>query len=284
MLSAHRALTRARQIGVPLPELPALHDLYSGFYKFRFRGGQQTMIAGMPGSQKSGFMIYLIAQWAAMGLPSLYVSADMDQHTATTRLVASLSGHTTESVASGLSAGAEDYYADLLGNIPARFMFNPNPSMDDVRDELDAWVEMWDNYPRIIVLDNLLDIIPVAGDNEFTGYKSILLDGKTLARETGAAVFTLHHMSESGGDPTKPSSRKFIMGKVSQTPENVLSVAMNEELTQFLIAVVKQRNGPSDATASNIVTLAIHPERNTFERHYNMSSPVRTWQSKENDD
>ena len=127
MLSAHRALTRARQIGVPLPELPALHDLYAGYYKFRFRGGQQTMIAGMPGSQKSGFMIYLVAQWAAMGLPALYVSADMDQHTASTRLVASLTGHTTESVAQGLSAGAEDYYADLLNNIPARFMFNPNP-------------------------------------------------------------------------------------------------------------------------------------------------------------
>jgi len=47
---------------------------------------------------------------------------------------------------------------------------------------------------------------------------------------------------------------------------------------------VKQRNGPSDATASNIVKLAIHPERNTFERSYDMRTPVRTWQAKENDD
>lgn len=285
MLSATRALARAKQTGVPLPEIGALHDLYEGFYRFRPRGGEVTMIAGQPGSQKSGFALYLAGQYATKGLSCLYVSADMAQHTATTRLVASITGHTTETVSKGLAAGGEDYYAELLADVPVRFMFNPNPDFGDIQEELDAWVELWDEYPRVIVLDNLLDIVPSAGDNEFTGYKSVLLDAKTLARETGAAIFILHHMSETGTDPTKPAPRKSLMGKVSQTPENVLSVAMNDDLTEFRIAVVKQRSGPSDATAQTTVTLGVHPERNQFERHINIRVPQQvTWQRPGEDD
>jgi len=237
------------------------------------------MICGQPASGKSQFALWWCGQFASLGLPVLYVSADMDQHTATTRLVASVTGETTEAVSRGLAYGAEDYYSELLNDLPVRFMFDPDPTYSDVEDEIDAWVELWDDYPRVIVLDNLLDIVPTAGDNEFTGYKSILLDGKRLARTTGAAVFILHHMSEAGTDPTKPAPRKFVMGKVSQTPENVLSVAMNEDKTEFRLAVVKHRNGPDDPLAQeqNWVRLAVHPERNRFERRFAITAPVRTW-------
>lgn len=280
MLTATRAIARSKQAGVPLPRLPELHDLHEGYFGFHPRGGQQTMICGQPGSQKSGFAIWLAGQWARMGITVLYVCADMDQHTASTRLVASVTGDTTTDVAEGLALGAEDYYAGLLGNLPVRFAFAPNPTFDDIKDELDAWVELWDEYPRVIVIDNLLDIIPTAGDNEFAGYKTILLDAKTLARETGAAVFILHHMSEAGTDPEWPAARKFVMGKVNQTPENVMSVAFAEGDREFRLSMVKHRNGPSDATADKgrVVRLRVHPERNQFERFVDVKvPPTVTW-------
>lgn len=262
MLSVTRALARTRQLGSPLPPLTQLHDLQEGYFRFVPRGGQQTMICGQPASGKSQFALWWCGQFALLGLPVLYVSADMDQHTATTRLVASVTGETTEAVSRGLAYGAEDYYSELLNDLPVRFMFDPDPTYGDVEDEIDAWVELWDDYPRVIVLDNLLDIVPSAGDNEFSGYKSILLDTKTLARETGAAVLILHHVSEEGTDPRYPAPKKKLLGKVSQTPENILSVA--KEGGEFRLSVVKHRNGPDDPTGETWVHFRVFPESNTF--------------------
>lgn len=284
MLTASRAVAKARQTGTPLPLLPELETLHHGYYKFVFRGSEQTMIVGQPGSQKSGWALWLLSQWAKSGITGLYVSADMAQHTATTRLAAAITGHTTETVSKGLRAGAEDYYADALAELPIRFMFNPNPTFGDILDEVDAWVEVWDEYPQVIILDNLLDIYATSGDNEFTGYKSILLDAKTLARETGACVLILHHASEGASDPTKPPPRKAVMGKVSQTPENVISVAIGDDPTDFKLAVVKQRSGPSDATAQHIEHLRVHPERNRFERFIDIKAPPQvTWREERDD-
>lgn len=260
MLSATRSLQKAKEGSVPLPEIGALIDLYTGHFRFRPRCGEVTMIAGQPGSQKSGFILWLASQ---LGLPTWYLSADMAQHTATERLAAAATGHTTEEVAEGLQQGEEAFYSDAIPEA-FRFCFNPNPDADDIAGEMEAWVEAWDSYPRIIVLDNLLDIVPSSGENEYAGYKSILLDAKTLARETGAAVFILHHMSEAGTDPNYPAPRKALQGKVSQTPENILSVALCGD--EFRVSVVKHRNGPGDASGKNYVSLRAKPECNQFER------------------
>lgn len=263
MLSATRSIHKVRDGNVPLPEIDALVDLYTGFFRFRPRCGEVTMIAGQPGSQKSGFTLWLASQ---LRLPTWYLSADMAQHTATERLAAAVTGHTTEDVAEGLQQGEAAFYAE---KIPAdfRFCFNPNPDAMDIAGEMDAWVEAWDAYPKIIVLDNLLDIIPSSGDNEFAGYKSILLDAKTLARTTGAAVFILHHMSEAGTDPLVPSPRKALQGKVAQTPENILSVAFDNNTNEFKVSAVKHRNGPADASGRKFITLQAIPESNSFQKY-----------------
>lgn len=282
MLSASRAFVKATETGTPLPDHPGLFDLHHGHFEFHFRQSELTMIAGQPGSQKSGFAIWLAAQWAARhDITSLYVSADMAQHTATSRLTAAITGDTTKIVESGRKGGdgSQDYYTDQLDRVPVEFMFNANPTIADIWSEIDAWVEMWDAYPQCIWLDNLLDIVPAAGDNEFTGYKSVLLEAKTMARETRAAVFILHHMSEGASDPNVPASRKAIMGKVAQTPENILSVATSEELDRYHVAVVKHRSGRDDATGKRYETFALHPERNGFDRWFDVKAPpVVTWQ------
>lgn len=259
MLTARRALKRSKESGTPLPKVPALRELYEGHFQFWFRGGETTVVAGQSGSFKSGLVLFLAGQ---LKLPTLYMSADMNNRTAMSRLVASLSGDTTANVNRGLDRGAEDFYESFLEGVPVRWSFNPNPDFTDIQGEVDAWVETWDEYPQLIVLDNLLDIVPSAGDNEFSGYKSILLDTKTLARETGAAVLILHHVSEEGTDPRYPAPKKKLLGKVSQTPENILSVA--KEGGEFRLSVVKHRNGPDDPTGETWVHFRVFPESNTF--------------------
>lgn len=273
MYSAKRALAQRGQTGTLLPQIDSLGELHSGYFEYRPRGGNVTMMAGIPGALKSCLAIYMAAKYAEAGLEGLYLSADLDQHTAITRTAGALSGNQINSIAQALreQPGAEEYYGELL-DIPLRFSFNPSPSMRDVENEINAWVEMWDSYPRFIFVDNLLDVIPSGGDSETTGYKSILLDVKTLARRTGAHIFILHHMSEANqddgrkGDTTVPASRKAVMGKVSQTPENVMSLAFDTYSNQLLVSMVKHRGGKADPTAGQYVRLDVDPSRNTIHR------------------
>lgn len=262
MLTATSSLTKGRRAGRPLPHVPELDDLHDGWFRFWFRASELTMIAGQPGSQKSGFALWLASKFA---IPTLYFSADSSAWTVSTRLAAAMTRHTTETVGKGMAAGADDYYSDILATSPIRFCYDPNPSASTLQGELDAWVEAWDEYPQLIVVDNLMDVVG-AGDNETAAAKDVLLGLKTIARTTEAAVWVLHHMSETGTDPRVPSPRKALMGKVAQTPENILSIAIAEDPTEFLISVVKQRSGPSDPTATRRERLRVHPERNVFEK------------------
>lgn len=271
MLSASRSLSKARATGSPLPSLDQLRDLREGFFKFKLRRSEVTMIAGQSGSQKSGFALWLVSQ---INLPTLYFSADMAQHTASTRLAAAITGDTTDMVKDGVFSGNGAYYEDALSECHVRFVFNPNPTFEDISREIDAWVEAWDFYPAVIVLDNLLDIVPDGGDNEFSGYKVTLLETKTLARDTGASVFILHHMQEGSYDSEIPPPKKALQGKVSQSPENILSVALAESGEEFRVSVVKHRSGPSDATGKRFERLRVHPDKNRFERWVSLDQQV----------
>lgn len=280
MLSPTRALRRSQAAGEPLPPVSAFDELYTGWFKFQFRAGQVSVLGGQSGSFKSGFVLYLLAHMPE--ITAVYASADMNQQEFTSRLVAAVSGETTEGVLKGLEAGAEDYYAEALADLEHRFalMFDSDPTMGDVEQMVDAWVEVNDEYPRVIVLDNLLDIMPSSGNDEFSGYKAVLLDAKRLARTTGAHVFVLHHMSEAGTDPTKPAPKKALLGKVSQTPNNILSVAKDDD--RFKVSVVKQRMGRDDPSGESYVSFRVHPERNGFSPWTDqIRAPQVYWQQEE---
>lgn len=267
-LSASKALTKGRSAGAPLPVIPELDDLTNGHFRFRFRQSEMTMISGQPNAGKSLFALWLASKF---DVPTLYFSADSSAWTAGTRLVAAVTGETTESVAAGMRSGGEGYYESVLDESPIRFCFDPNPSHLTIEDELDAWVERWDSWPTLIVVDNLMDVIG-AGDNEFAAYKDVLLGLKTIARQTEASILVLHHMSEAGTDPLMPAPRKAIMGKVSQTPEHVLSIAMDGD--QFRLSVVKHRNGPGDPTGKEHISLLAHPDRCQFDKWVPLTQPA----------
>ena len=68
-------------------------------------------------------------------------------------------------------------------------------------------------------------------------------------------VVVLHHVSENDSKPRYPASRKALMGKVSQLPELILTVALDGD--QFHIAAVKNRDGVSDPTAESYAVSSI---------------------------
>jgi RecA-family ATPase len=257
MLTASRALQKARNTGHPLPEVPELAGLYAS--GCRPKKGQMLLLTGMPKAGKSLFGLWWVKQ---MGLPTLYFSADMDSHEALTRLAASQTGTPSDMVATHLlQDGGPEFYQEAVENLPIQWSFDSAPTLWDVAEELDAYVEAHGVWPEVIVIDNLMNVVGESdGDDPTVGMQGILKELHGLARTTGAAIFVLHHVSEAvQTDATIPAPRRGVQGKVSQLPEIVLTVALDPSNNRFGVACVANRGGACDPTGKRFVKLKSEP-------------------------
>lgn len=263
--SISRAMSGVRESGEPLPFIKELRPLYK--LGVNFRRDQVICIAGRPGSQKSGFATWLCTQW---NLPTLYFSADMDPFTATTRVGGIFLEKTSAEVADIMQADtAQSVDAKRLHDMSFKsnieFVFDSSPSIESMNDELEAWLEVHDDYPAIIVVDNLLDVQGVS-EEQHKSDLHLLLSFKELARNTNSLVVVLHHNKETG-DPEFPSPAEGLQGKVSQPLALLLSIALahNDENTMpFRVACVKNRTGPADPSGKRYAELVAEPAKTLF--------------------
>lgn len=225
------------------------------------------MIAGRSGTQKSGMALFWVEQ---MNLPSLYFSADMSAFTASSRLASMATRDTTEMVEAGMAEGGKHRqgYIDALANSKITFSFGSPISWRAVDEELEAYVELWDMYPEVVVFDNLMDF--EGAESDYTEQMAVMQGCTELARHTGATVMILHHASdkawEAKSNPWNPPSRDQIKGGLSEKPELSLSVALDPTSMAYNIACVKQRMGPCDPTAQRYATLICEPEYTRFRK------------------
>ena len=270
MLNAARSLRQAAQTE-PLPLLAALWKLNQ---VVQVRRGELVMIAGIPNSGKSAFVLWWVA---SLGLPSLYFSADNGAHTTTVRLlslVTQIDSHLiTEELDDEVTGKQmEVEYLKELEPIPLNFCFDGALDLNDITDELSAYVELYDEWPEVIVVDNLIN---VTGTEDHQGQNGILSELHWLARKSGACVFVLHHMSEANPngnsskvpDPGMPLPRRMVQNKVTQYPDTVLSVAGDSLQGYFRVAVVKNRSDKADPGAVDPILLYVDFARCTFLSH-----------------
>lgn len=245
-------LSRAAQTrsGSPLPDpWPALA---SSKFGVKFLRGQLVMLAGPPGAGKTMLALDGVLK---MGSPTLYFSADSDELTMATRAASALTHHPQHVVRKVHEAGLfRDQYGGVLDAIPMQFVFDPSePSVEDIAMALDAWVELWGEYPHLIVVDNLMNLRAGGGD-EWTAMRQTAKDLQYLARKTRACVWVLHHTSEENPAFVKRDAperlappRAAIQGKVSQLPAVILTVDSRDG--EMWVGVVKNRNGEQDRDA-----------------------------------
>lgn len=263
MLTAGRSLALNAESGAELPRVPALRALYDRGVKFR--QGQVIMIAGRSGTQKSGFALFLTAQ---MGLPTLYFSADMSAFTASSRLASMYSGDDTETVEAGMKAGgaSRQKYLDAVKDCKIQFCFGAPITWTTVDEELEAYVEVWNAFPPVIVFDNLMDF--EGADSDYTEQMAVMSSVTELARNTGSTVILMHHASdkswEAKTDPWAPPSRDQVKGGLSEKPELSLSVALDPNTHEYRVACIKQRMGWCDPTARTYAILWCEPTLTRF--------------------
>ena len=255
MLNLLQAVHSTSSSAKPLP------DVWAGLrqHGMRFRQSQLCLIAGQPNSGKS---LMALVYALKTGVPTLYFSADTDPITQMFRTVAGLTGLPQQQVETYLDADAH-YFDPLLNERGShiKWVFDPSPDIDAIELEILAYGEVYGMAPALIVIDNLMNCVSVTGE-EWSGIRAIMSELHHVARKTGACVLALTHMSEAGtGDPKMPAPRRAILGKASQLPSMILSIAMNPEYQEFRVAAVKNRFGEHSADASNFVTLGIDASR-----------------------
>ncbi len=245
-------LTRTSKAAAPLPD--PFQVLAESRYKVRFRPGEVVMIAGPPGAGKS---MVTLAAVINMKVPTLYISADSNEATMAARAAACVTGHPTETVARTIEVGLwREEYADRMASLPLRFEYDDtDPSINDIANALTAFVEVWGHPPKVVVLDNLMNMSSDDG-NEWQGMRTAVKQLHYIARKSKACVIVLHHTSEQ--DPSHVDSappRGAIQGKVSQLPALILTMASNG--AEVLVGVVKNRHGPADVAAKDPVRMVV---------------------------
>lgn len=265
MLNAARALSLNSDSGKKLPYVDGLYALYQNGLVLRH--GQVVMIAGRSGSQKSGFALWLADE---LGMDTLYFSADMSAFTASSRLASKRTGKTTEEIESALAVGGaerDEVYEAVEGS-RITFSFGSPITWWQLDEELNAYVELHNKYPEVIIFDNLMDF--EGAESDYTAQMAVMQGITELARDTGATVIVMHHASdkawEAKTDPWSPPSRDQIKGGLSEKPEVSLSVALDPNTLNFNVAIVKQRMGAQDPSARRFAVLRCEPSVTRFHR------------------
>lgn len=220
------------------------------------------MIAATPAAGKTMIATKLVQK---INEPTLFFSADTDDATMLVRAAAMVTGEMQSDIREALREGGAQYYGAKLRDefTDVRFVFESDPTYEDLELETTAFAEVYGDMPRVIVVDNLMNLVG-ENENEWASMRDHTKAIKRLVRITGAALLVLHHMSENSTHPEFPAPRRDIQGKVSQLPELIISLASSEEADAIRACAVKNRFGPSDPSGRAFVEVPVDLDRVQF--------------------
>ncbi len=252
MLRLDRAWRNVGTAAKPLPTVwKALEQK-----EIKFRRGQVCMVAAAPNAGKSMFALVYAIQ---AKVPTLFFSADTDVATVWLRAIAHVSGHSQQTVENQINHNPSFYdgYVDKISHI--QWAFDSSPNLDDIEDEIKAYIELYGISPELIVIDNLMNVV-AESENEWAGLRQIMMELHDMARKTEACVLVLHHVSEQSeyGPPSEPPPRRSIHGKVSQLPATILTLGYSPFDNTLKVAAVKNRFGKHSADGKDNTPLSVN--------------------------
>lgn len=231
------------------------------------RKGQVTLVAGPPGSGKTLLLHAILHHGAGAKKKNtaMYFSADSGPEVIYERAGALSTrmdmGTIRQLVEAGNTGQVDAAIAARESHIT--YDFTGSPSQEHVLMELEAYLELHGEFPEVIVMDNLKDLSDEQDADEFRALEDAVMFLKDLARETGAAVITLHHVGGVYEDSTQPIPLSGVRGKVSKTPALILTIHRPSDV-EMRVSVVKNRNGKADASGRWWVPLGVNAARVEF--------------------
>lgn len=228
-----------------------------------FRRGQLVLIAAGPGTGKSAMTLTQILQ---SSLPALMYSADSDAFTQLTRSICILCGVTTTAAAQMvLNKTIPDNIVERLSGIPLRVDYEASPTPVDMEELLEAYCELYGEYPAIIVVDNITNVRSEMSEDgdPFSGLEGLMGYLHGMARGTGACVIGLHHVTGDYNNGDRPIPLNGVKGQIARVPEMVLTMfrkPLDDESSILCVSIVKNRGGKQDPTGQTYAELQFSGE------------------------
>lgn len=232
------------------------------------------MFSGMAGSFKTMVVLNAIVN---MGVPTLAFSNDSDDLTVASRLLGIATGRETEELESWISQHPDAAATALNRYDFLKWVFAPNPTLDDLWLEMYAYHEVNGRYPELVVVDILSNVGHDAGD-EWSTLREVMRQANVLARETGAAVVLVHHCTD--GSRNKVPTRAEVLGKISTLPVLMVNFGA-DEYGALWVACVKNRFGKADKDARNPWLMAVTPACARVGDHTSETHSYASWGEEE---
>lgn len=228
----------------------------------RFLRGQLALVCAGPGTGKSAFVLTYALKAA---VPTLYFSADSDAFTQLSRMVAIQTGWSMDKSSRLVrDSDLEDISGEL--DLPIRFNYNASPSLDQIENSMEAYGELYEDYPALVVIDNITNVRAGGANDEdpFSGLESLMEYLHDMARRTGACVIGLHHVTGPYNDADKPIPLSGVKGQISRIPELILTLhRVSEEFggDSLRVSTVKNRAGRADPSGMDYAELEFVGDR-----------------------
>jgi hypothetical protein len=252
LLNLIDALHQSNGAGDPIPPIwqQWVHD------GVELRRGSLHLFASGPGVGKSVAALTIALK---SGVPTLYMCADTDAYTTTTRMAAALTHDLLTDVQTAFTIGQADKYKSMVAGVQhIRWDFNGQPTIDDIYHNAEAFAHMYGEYPHLIIIDNLGNVFSDEDDMAALRHNSEALN--LLAREMQSAVVTLHHLTGEYESGDIPPPLGALIGKISKFPALCLNL-FRASSGDMGFCVVKNRFGEAAANGKKRVYVPMTLER-----------------------
>lgn len=219
----------------------------------RFWRSQLCLVVGPGSAGKSLLIQNLLARWAREGRTALTFLLDQDKATAAARFAATELDESFLEIKRDLDRSDVTLTLAKLCSIQTDFQAE---IMADVECQLSAYIERYGVPPEILVIDNLGNMA-TGMEDEWGTLKALTLEFDLIARKYEILVLAAAHTRDE--PTTEPLPRSALLGKVSQYPRMILSVAYNPYDCIYKVAAVKNSSGPTDSMAANPIAFDANP-------------------------
>lgn len=215
-----------------------------------------------PGTGKSALALTYVIK---SGLSALYFSPDSGSFTQVQRSYSIATGEDmAQAEKFALSQSTENL--DLVTKLPVRFDFAANPSLTDIERNMEAYEELFGEYPAVTIVDNITNVRSGLQDNDndpFSGLEGLLDWLHTLGRDTSSCVIGLHHVNGPWSDGDKPIPLSGVKGQIHRVPEIVLTVFRSGP-ERIGVSVVKNRGAFADPSGETYAELVFDGDTMTI--------------------
>lgn len=222
------------------------------------RRGQLILVAAGPGIGKSAKVLTLVLEAC---VPSLMFSADSDAFTQLSRSIAILCDMKVQAAAEMiLEDRITDDIREELRSVPLLIDYDSSPTPNDMEEIIAAYYELCGEFPALIVVDNITNVVTDAqdGGDPFSGLEALMDYLHSMARVTGACVFGLHHVTGEYNNGDKPIPLNGVKGQITRVPEMVLTLhkkPLEDGRWILCVSPVKNRGGKADPTGQTFAEL-----------------------------